>query len=182
MNAMDLIILCGSKNSGKTSTGRELSKILKVPFYDLDQLIEKKTGQSVRGLYKAGEALFQRKETAALEELFCSNNSGVLAASGGIIDNPGAMVFLGKKSANHCTIYLEVTVKTAWQRIVNEGELPPFLDAPTLDESEKKHRLLHERRAKEYKKIADHCISAEGKNEVSLAEELCNLIQYKTKG
>jgi shikimate kinase len=96
--------------------------------------------------------------------------------SGGIIDNPHAMALLEKESANLCTVYLEISAETAWQRIVSDGGLPPFLEAPTLAESKEKHRQLHERRASGYKKIADHCICAEGKSAVCLADELCNMI------
>ena len=179
---MELIILCGPKHSGKTSAGRELAKKLSAPFFDLDQLVEEKTGQSVRELFLADEALFQREEAVALAELFASDLlMAIVAPGGGIIDNPGAMALIQKESARHCTAYLEVSSETAWRRIASDGELPPFLKAPTLDAAKEKHRLLHERRAKEYKKIADYCISAEAKSAVCLAEELYNLLQYKRK-
>ena len=176
---MAIIILLGPKHSGKTSTGRELAKILKIPCYDLDQLMEERTGKSVRELYKTGEELFQREEMAALMALFASDFSGILAGSGSIIDNHTAMSMLKKEQDKLYTVYLEVSAETAWQRIVSQGELPPFLEAETPAESKEKHHLLHERRANDYKKIASYSICAEGKSAVELAEELCNLIHIE---
>ncbi|MCL1813269.1 MAG: shikimate kinase [Treponema sp.] len=179
---MAVIILLGPKHSGKTSTGLELAKLLKIPFYDLDRLIEEKTGKSVRELYKAGEELFQREETAALTALFASDfSSAILSLSGSIIDNPRAMALLKKESVKNCTVYLEVSAETAWQRIISQGELPPFLKAETPAESKEKHRQLHERRASDFKKTASHSICAEGKNAAELAEDLCNLVLYNNK-
>ena len=175
---MKFLILLGPKHSGKTSTGRELAKMWNAPFYDLDTLIEERTGQSIRELYKAGEDLFQKEEAAALETLFASHNSGVLACSGSIIDNPPAMALLKKESADYCTVYLEVPAETAWQRIVSQGELPPFLEAATKEAAKEKHRSIHIRRGKDYKKKAAYSVFAEGKNPYELAEELCNLILY----
>jgi shikimate kinase len=185
---MALIILLGPKNSGKTNTGLELARLLKIPFYDLDQLIEERTGKSIRDLYLTGEELFRHEEAAAASALFSAHDNsighglrnvidqnyytGVLAAGGGIIDNHDAMALLKKGSAKHCTVYLEISAETAWQRIVGLGELPPFLDAETQEASKEKHRLLHERRAVGYKRFAAFGIIAEGKSAARLAEEL----------
>ena len=41
------IILIGFMGSGKTSTGRELAKILHAHFWDMDQWIEEKNGKKI---------------------------------------------------------------------------------------------------------------------------------------
>ena len=183
-----LIILAGPKHSGKTCIGRQLAKLLSIRFYDLDQLIEEQSGQSVRVLYKAGKEFFQ-EETTALECLLQKkkfeeekSRGAVLALGGGIIDNPGAMAVLKKelqKSERYRIVCLEVSAETAWQRIVGRGELPPFLMAENPAASKEKHRLLHERRANDYKKIASFSILAEGKSAVELAARLSVLLTEK---
>jgi shikimate kinase len=174
-----LVVLLGPKHSGKTSTGLELARRLELPFYDLDELIEKRTGQSPRALFNTGPEFFRKEEAAALAELLAGGtklpkgeNPGVLAAGGGIIDNPAAMELLQNK--NHTTIYLAVSAETAWRRI-EKGEIPPFLQAETMEKSREKHRLLHERRAGAYEKFAKICICAGEKNPSQLVEEICTL-------
>ncbi|MDR0448043.1 MAG: shikimate kinase [Treponema sp.] len=168
----------GPKHSGKTSTGRELAKLLKYIFFDLDVLIEERTGQSPRDLYNAGPELFRREEEAALASLFNKKSDCpgiILALGGGIIDNSGAMDLIKKEMTvfeKYCTLYLELSAETAWQRITDQVELPLFLTAETPAESKEKHRQLHERRAKGYKKIAMYSIQSEGKTAVELASEI----------
>jgi len=189
-----MIILIGPKHSGKTSVGRELAQLLDVSFFDLDALIEKRAGQSVRALYTAGLELFRREEEAALKDLLAGGNlpfrdnpcspwtlfplppppwsdvHGVLAAGGGLTDNPGAMALL--EDGAHFIVYLDVSAGTAWQRITSAGELPPFLKAETMEVSREKHRVLHQRRAEACRNCARLCIAAEGKRPEELAKEI----------
>jgi len=184
-----MIVLIGPKHSGKTSAGRELALLLKIPFYDLDALIEERAGQSVRSLYSAGPELFREAEAEALEALLSLHESdenqaegcitgGVLAAGGGITDNPAALAPLmkGNNQGGHITVYLDVPAQTAWQRITNAGELPPFLRAETTEASREKHRLLHERRANGCRNIARFSVTVGEKSPAELAAEIRGLI------
>jgi len=197
-----MIILIGPKHSGKSSVGRELARLLDVPFFDLDALIEQRSGQSVRALYTTGPELFRREEEAALKGLLAGEGNvggfapdgesqgvlaaggesqgGVLAAGGGLTDNPGAMALLGD-GAMHVTVYLDVSAETAWQRITSAGELPPFLKAETMEASMEKHRALHQRRSEACRKFARVCVNAEGKQPEELAEELLLVLRPHTK-
>jgi len=168
-----MIILIAPKHSGKTSVGCELARLLDVAFFDLDALIEKRTGQSVRALYTVGPEHFRREEEAALKELLAGGEGGaggVLAGGGGLTDNPGAMALL--EDGAHLTVYLDVSAGTAWQRITSAGELPPFLKAETMEASMEKHRVLHRRRAEACRNCARLCVSAEGKGPEELAREI----------
>jgi len=156
--------------------GRELARLLALPFYDLDALIEERTGQSVRSLYIAGPELFRQAEEAALNALLLLPENGILAAGGGITDNPGALALLRKADVQggsvHTIVYLDVPAQTAWQRIANAGELPPFLRAETIEASMEKHRMLHQRRSDACREIARFCVFAGTKPPVELAEEI----------
>jgi len=194
-----MIVLIGPKHSGKTSVGRELALLLELPFYDLDRLIEEQAGQSVRALYNAGPELFRQAEEAALEAILraagdgrktfekrftqrrrgaeiAEKEGGILAAGGGITDNPGALALLTGGNTQHITVYLDVPAQTAWQRIINAGELPPFLGAETTEASMEKHRLLHERRSNDCRKIARFSVTAGEKTPVELAAEIRGMI------
>jgi phosphatidylglycerol:prolipoprotein diacylglycerol transferase len=174
-----LIILLGPKHSGKTSAGKVLAKNLAVPFYDLDALIEEKTGKSPRTLYSQGEGFFHSAEYDALNSFLetaagktggetISGFPAVLAAGGGIIDNQKAAALL---SGKYTKIYLETGAETAWKRIA-AGPLPAFLPPENPGEA---HRLIHERRAKAYKAFADITVPAEGKTPEKIAAELSAL-------
>ncbi|MDR1307998.1 MAG: shikimate kinase [Treponema sp.] len=174
---MAFVVLVGPKHSGKTTAGRELALRRGLPFFDLDLLMEERTGRSPRALYGLGPELFRAEETKALAALLAGNPvpgvTGILAAGGGIIDNPGAMALLA--GGGHITVYLEISAETAWRRITGnrrDPELPPFLRAESPDASRQKHRLLHERRSAAYRAAAEIIILAEGKTPGETADEL----------
>jgi shikimate kinase len=170
----------GPKHSGKTSAGKALAKLLAVPFYDLDTLIEEKTGESPRALYSRGEGLFRSAEFEALRAFLekaggktVSGLSAVLAAGGGIIDNRKAAALL---SGKHLTVYLEAGAETAWRRIA-AGPLPAFLPPANPREA---HRRIHERRAKAYKAFADISVPVENKTPEKIAAEIAALVYRRT--
>jgi phosphatidylglycerol:prolipoprotein diacylglycerol transferase len=170
-----LVVLMGAKHSGKTSAGKVLADMLAVPFYDLDTLVEEKTGKSPRVLYSQGEDVFRSAEYAALNAFLEAGKAGgktgfpaVLATGGGIIDNRKAAALL---SGTYMKICLEAGAETAWKRIA-AGPLPAFLPP---ENPEGAHRLLHERRAKAYKVFADITIPVEGKTPEQIASELAAL-------
>jgi len=170
---MELIVLIGPKHSGKTVVGRELALLCSCGFADLDEHIAEKCGKSVRTLFTEGAEIFRDEETAALSALLEQEKPRtpallVIATGGGIVDNPDALALL-KKNKSAVTIYLDVNIQTAWDRIIKSGELPPFLANGNPQED---HRLLHERRAGAYRQMASFAVNAEGKTPAEIAREI----------
>ena len=65
-----IIALTGFMGCGKSSVGRELSTLLRIPVVDLDQYIVQKAGRSIADIFaKDGEPFFRNLETEALYEL-----------------------------------------------------------------------------------------------------------------
>jgi shikimate kinase len=173
-----LVVLLGPKHSGKTSVGKVLADLLAVPFYDLDTLIEEKTGESPRTLYGRGADVFRSAEYEALDGFLEAGKTGgktlsgfpaVLATGGGIIDNRRAAALLSGKYTKIC---LDAAAETAWKRIA-AGPLPAFLPPENPEEAQ---RLLHERRTKAYKAFADITVPVEGKAPETIAAELSALL------
>ena len=55
---------------GKSSVGRELSRLLCCPFMDLDSVIEERVGRSIPEIFATdGEAAFRRLEAEALDNI-----------------------------------------------------------------------------------------------------------------
>jgi O-acetyl-ADP-ribose deacetylase (regulator of RNase III)/shikimate kinase len=182
-----IILLTGPKHSGKTSIGRVLAPLLSGEFTDLDELIENQTGTSPRELYKKGVPVFRDAEFTALESLLAHTGQPgetsirVIAAGGGIIDNPLVMARLGQAD-QMVLVCLELRAETAWERIrltaEKTGELPPFL---TTENPRDTHRLLHERRTAAYRKAADMIILAEQKTPEMIAGEIKSRL-YNSQG
>jgi shikimate kinase len=169
---MKTVILTGPKHSGKTSAGKALASLCSCDFIDLDELILQRTGKSPRQLYSEGPAVFQKAEAEATAALLGADGGGgqrVIAAGGGIIDNAEAAAALKTPAAT--VAYLGISAESAWDRIANSGELPPFLRTENPRET---HRALHERRAAAYLRIADIVIDAGAKTPQEIAEEILN--------
>jgi shikimate kinase len=176
---MGIILITGPKHSGKTSAGRALAALMKGPFTDLDELIAEREGKSPRELYREGPEVFRRAEAAALQSLLPPENACIiLAAGGGLCDNPAALELL--KGSGISIVFLESSVETAWNRIeAAAGGLPPFLDTGNPRET---HRLLHERRSAAYRSLAQTCIRAEGKSPEQIAAEICSAMAFQLDG
>jgi shikimate kinase len=76
------VYLTGFMGAGKSVVGKELARLLRRPFVDLDLFIEREAGSSVASLFaRRGEAAFRRLERRAL--LRTAKRSGVIVALGG---------------------------------------------------------------------------------------------------
>jgi shikimate kinase len=171
------IFLAGPKHSGKTSTGKALAALCGCAFFDLDELIAEQTGKTPRALYHEGANIFRKAEAEALAALVEAAPDGkgrVIAAGGGLIDNPEALELL--QNNNFIFICLEVSAETAWRRILanSRGELPPFLQTENPRET---HNALHKRRSAAYRQFSQIIIKAEKKNAEQIAEEIWVLLK-----
>ena len=83
-----LVFLYGPPGSGKSTTGRLLAERLALPFVDLDQRIEKRTGMSIPEIFaKEGESGFRQLEQDELKEVL-NLKWGVIALGGGALLDP----------------------------------------------------------------------------------------------
>jgi shikimate kinase len=78
-------VLIGLPGTGKTTAGRLLAQRLGVPFADSDELIEARTGRTVREIFGSdGERVFRTAEAEAIAGAL-QGFDGVLALGGGAI-------------------------------------------------------------------------------------------------
>lgn len=98
------IFLGGFMASGKTTVGRELSRITGYPFLDMDETIENRTGLSVPEIFTLhGEGAFRRmegellREVAPLANCIVSLGGGVLVNGENrrLVEGSGTLVILG---------------------------------------------------------------------------------------
>ncbi len=84
------IILIGLMGCGKTTIGRELSKMLGMPLLDMDAVIEEQVGKSIPAIFQdEGEAHFRALETALLRYLLNGEGWGtgvpIISTGGGVV-------------------------------------------------------------------------------------------------
>ncbi len=80
------LVLVGMMAAGKTTVGRAVAARLGRPFSDSDELVEARTGRTVREIFaRDGEAAFRVLETAALVEALAVEEPQVIAAAGGVV-------------------------------------------------------------------------------------------------
>jgi shikimate kinase len=82
------IVLVGLMGAGKTTVGRRLAAILRLPFVDADQAIEEAAGCSIPEIFELyGEAGFRDGERRVIERLLHEPRH-VLATGGGAFMDP----------------------------------------------------------------------------------------------
>ncbi|HZX73170.1 MAG TPA: shikimate kinase [Cyclobacteriaceae bacterium] len=96
--------LIGLPGSGKTTLGRKLATLLKIPFVDLDVEIEKRETIATSVIFKKfGEQYFREVESAVLKNWCDRTGSFVMATGGGtpcffdnldVINNSGKSIFI----------------------------------------------------------------------------------------
>jgi len=137
---MQNIFLYGPPGTGKSTIGALLAHNLKLPFIDLDGIIETNAGMSIPQIMEGqGESVFRDLETTALKNL-ANENEGVVALGGGTLlreENRALAEGNGK------VILLMAELDTLLERLNADSEKRPLL-AGDLDA--KLSSLLEKRR------------------------------------
>jgi shikimate kinase len=114
-----LLCLTGFMGSGKTTVGQELARTLGCAFFDLDQEIERRKGQSVAQIFaESGEAGFRNAEREALAAALTSiPDVCVLATGGGAFPQPEIAALL--RSHDATIIFLDAPAEELHRRCVD---------------------------------------------------------------
>ena len=118
------IFLIGFMGSGKTHWGRIWSKKWDIPFYDLDEEVEKALGTSVSGVFEnMGEEQFRRSETECLQK-FNSIDKFILSCGGGTPCFNNNMKLINSIGTS---IYLKCPAATLFDRLIKEKDKRPLI-------------------------------------------------------
>ncbi|MFN3951743.1 MAG: shikimate kinase [Thermaurantimonas sp.] len=168
------IVLLGYMGSGKTTLGLKLANELKVPFWDLDEVIGQMYGMSVSYmLVKKGEIFFRECEHKALNVVL-RNNSYILASGGGTpcyYDNVDTI------NSQAVSFYLQCSPSVLAQRLLPEKQNRPLL-ADVEDESLHEYISKHLFERAPYYEQAHHIIDANGDSDAIVKEMLSRLAQH----
>ena len=140
--------------TGKTTVGRDVADRLGCPFLDSDDLIEARTGHSVREIFERdGEQAFRALESQVLQEALADAGPSVIAAAVGVVldaDNRRRL------KANGTVVWLRADPSVLVHRVERGDHRPLLADDPdgTL------RRLLAERLPL-YAEVADAVVDVD---------------------
>jgi shikimate kinase len=163
----DAIVLIGMRGAGKTSVGRALARQLGVPFFDLDDRIERRTRRTVRALFEAeGEAAFRAREVEELRSIAAGRC--VLATGGGVVETAAARRELGRAGTR---IWLQVGVDELARRLARDRTRPRLRAGSWLSEL----RALARRRGPAYRRLATRVVRCGERRAEDVARSLAQL-------
>jgi shikimate kinase len=147
-----IVYLVGMPGSGKSTVGREVAGRLGVPFVDLDEEVERRSGATVSQIFASeGEAGFRTLEARALVDASRQDPS-VVACGGGVVLEPANRITL--RNTGTC-VYLDVPLAVLEERV------EPAPDRPLIRAEGDLERLLVEREGL-YREFAAHVVDGSG--------------------
>jgi len=122
------IALLGLRGAGKSTIGAALARRLRVPFMELDTLIEETAGLSLGQIFELhGERHFRRLERETLARFLSSASPAVLATGGGLVTDSDTYALL---RAACTTVWLAARAEDHHARVVAQGDRRPMADHP----------------------------------------------------
>ena len=160
-----IISLTGFMGCGKSSVGRELSRLLCCPFMDLDSVIEEREGRSIPEIFATeGEAAFRRMEAEAGLSRTDKKVTGILALGGGTVMTEECAKIVHEKTV---CIYLKASVETLLEHLQGQAGGRPMLSSchsEHIEESSLRSRIeeLMVLRSATYENTAHTIIDTDG--------------------
>jgi shikimate kinase len=157
------IFLIGPMGSGKTAVGKQLARVLQLPFHDSDREIEVATGADIPLIFeREGEAGFRRRECEMIQQLV-TRKGIVMATGGGAILSEASRTLL---QAHGWVVFLETS---AAQQANRAGRTR---HRPLLHGHDPQQRLMELWQVREplYRSIADYTICTDRRRVAAVAE------------
>jgi len=137
-----VIYLVGFMGAGKTSVGLRLAQLLAWNFVDLDEVIVRDQGESIRSIFtKRGEESFREIERAALARVSRETSTVVALGGGTFCSDQNRRVI----SATGISVWLDVPIETLLQRCSGEETRPLFTSRPEMEELLGRRRPFYEK-------------------------------------
>ena len=145
------VYLVGMPGSGKSSVGRELAELLRMPFIDLDRAIEARAGASIHSIFQdEGEERFRNLEEEALREVSAGYPAVVACGGGSVIRDENRQIL----RSTGTVVCLTVSLAQLKRRVIR-GRRPLINDPVDLDRLSLEREVL-------YREVAHHQVKANG--------------------
>jgi shikimate kinase len=158
------LVLVGMMGSGKSTVARVLAERLHRSVLDSDDMIERRTGRTVREIFAAdGEPAFRAIETEVLSDALQSTEPCIIAAAGGVVLSEANRAALRSSGAR--VVWLCADPATLVDRVKGAGHRP-LLDA---DPAGTLRRMFSEREHL-YREVADAIVLVDGRSVAEVVE------------
>jgi XRE family aerobic/anaerobic benzoate catabolism transcriptional regulator len=118
------IALIGLRGAGKTTLGKLLASTLKVPFIELDRLVEQEYGATIGEILALhGQAGYLRQERHCLEMALMQHKGAVIEIGGGLATDPETLDRLLEATR---TVWIRALPEEHMQRVIEQGDLRPM--------------------------------------------------------
>ena len=129
------LYLIGPRGSGKSHVGSLLARLLAVPCYDLDKIVQREEKRSIAQIVlEDGWTSFREMESNALARLAMELSPAVIATGGGVVLDE-ANCYIMRNSGR--VIYLEASLDVLVERLMTSpgaDHRPALTDMPLAQE------------------------------------------------
>ena len=158
------LVLTGMMGVGKSTIGRLLAKRLKIKFIDVDKIIEKNEGKSIKKIFEDnGEKYFRKIEEKITFKIIKKKNAVIALGGGAFINNA-----IREKVLNTCiSIWLKVSLEKLIVRYKRSNRRP-LLDKRKLDINVKK---IYQTRKNIYR-LANFKVNCDNINKTQIVDKI----------
>ena len=122
------VALLGLRGAGKSTIGAALARRLRIPFVELDSLIEEAGGLPLGQIFELhGERHFRRLEREALARFLSGATPSVLATGGGLVTDFDTYSLLRGACT---TVWLAARAEDHYARVLAQGDRRPMANHP----------------------------------------------------
>ena len=134
------VALTGFMGAGKSTVGRRLARMLRMPFADSDAEVVRAHGAIAQIFELEGEARFRCYETEALERLMAAPPSVIAVGGGAVVSDKNRSLL----RRDGLIVHLAISPEAAFKRVAHRSHRPLLGTSPTLETI---RALLHQRAA-----------------------------------
>ena len=164
------LVLIGFMGCGKTTIGKNLSKLTGYNFIDMDYEIEKSAGMKINSIFeKYGERAFRNMESELCAEL--SKADGCIIATGGGVVKSDSNIEMLKR--NGTVLYIKASPEQIYRNLKKDKS------RPLLNVDNKMQRIIElmEERKLLYDKRSDITVEITGLNSQEAAKMIKDILE-----
>jgi shikimate kinase len=115
------LVLLGMMGVGKTRIGKYVAKRLKINFFDIDKLVEKKNEMKITEIFKTKGEIYFRREEQFVAMKYLNKKESIISLGGGAFINDK----IREKVLSECiSMWLNINLETIYKRLKNSKIRP----------------------------------------------------------